>query len=98
VETTYFPLWHAYRGDGFRGLSTWLPFRRLVRRVRRHCAHKGIVLTPFRPVASQIADGCAFPDYFATAVRNPNLYVTIVCDPDVEEPVIYAYGPAIDEE
>lgn len=51
-------------------------------------------LQPYQP---DVDDGMTFPSYYAHAKRlGDSVYVVIVLDPDCEENVIYAYGPALD--
>lgn len=95
MATTQYELWKPYRGD-FVQRSAWRPLRNLIRRVRARCLGGGLNLTAFRPVESQVKDGCSFPDYFACDKWTHEKYVVIVIDPDVNEPVIYAYGSALE--
>jgi hypothetical protein len=95
-QITYNPRWKPYKRDP-PITTAWRPLANLIRRVRRDCKRrKAVLLGPFRPVPSHILDGNTFPDYHATCRLDPSKYVTIVCDPDCLEDVIYAYGTALE--
>lgn len=100
LPLTHSPRWKAYVDrDGGRTSTRWKPLANLIRRVRRDCERRGILLSKFRQVESHVREGHCFPDYFAEALRASNdnkEFVVIVCDPDVVENVLYAYGSALD--
>lgn len=75
-----------------RTCARWKPLGNLIRRIRRIAGGLG----DFRPLKQDIADGLFFPTFVAVHCRDANLWVAIVCDPDCEERVIYAYGTAIE--
>lgn len=97
LATTYDERWKPFKeGDPVR-LRSWRPLRNLARRVRRAARNNGWILHRAMPEKRDVEDGMVFPTYTLEAIADNDVWVHIVCDPDIQENVIYAYGPALGE-
>jgi hypothetical protein len=66
------------------GMSVYA--RRLIRRIRRRASNMGLTLKPFKQIYGWETE--KGPEWMATAIRKPNLAVTVwlaIGDEDIEE-------------